>query len=176
MARKHWLWLAAGAAATLGLGTTGVAIMTSDRMKGPRWDNLLPEAKGKALRLIEAAKRGGLDVMFWEGWRDPAQEAADIARGTSHLKDPFNSLHTWGAAFDLVFRSALGMPSWPPISDKRWRYLADLGNQLGLRSGLLMWGWDAPHFQIASVNVAQLRRRFGNDYLAFIQGEGQSIA
>jgi hypothetical protein len=146
------------------------------RMSGPRWDRLTPEAKAKATELVDAARARGLDVMFWDGWRDPEESAKNIAAGTSKLKDPLDSLHVWGVAFDLVFRGALGQPTWPEANDPRWRELAELGASLGLNSGLLMWGWDGPHFQLPDTSAVALRSRWGGDYLAFLSNAGATVA
>lgn len=146
------------------------------RMTGPRWDRLTPQAKAKAQELVNLARDRGLDVMFWDGWRDPEASAANIAAGTSKLKDPLDSLHVWGVAFDLVFRGTLGQPTWPEPNDPRWRELAELGESIGLKSGLLMWGWDGPHFQLPDTSAAALRGRWGGDYLAFLTDAGATVA
>jgi len=148
----------------------------SGRMSGPRWDRLTPEAKAKATELLNAAQAQGLDVMFWDGWRDPEEEKKHIAAGTSKLKDPLNTLHAWGTAFDIVFRGALGQPTWPDASDPRWRQLAELGASLGLFSGGLTWGWDWPHFQLAGITAADLRSRYGDNFLAYLTDSGATVA
>lgn len=146
--------------------------MTTQRMSGPRWTRLLPEARAKAQQLVQAARSAGLDVMFWDGWRSPEESAANAAAGTSKLTDPYNSYHVWGAAFDIVFRTATGLPTWPPETDPRWRQLAEIGQRLGLYSGGLNWGWDWPHFQLQSVSMPAVRQRWGSDYLAFLKSNG----
>lgn len=169
-----WLLLGAGALILLG-GGAGYYVMTQ-RMTGPRWDRLLPEMKAKARTLLANAQQAGLDVMFWEGWRDPTVEAADIAAGTSHLKDPFNTMHVWGAAIDIVFKNAAGLPEWPPATDPRWRKLGEIGQSLGLLNGGLAWGWDWGHFQLRDVALASLRQQYGKDYVAFLQNSGATVA
>ncbi len=169
-----WLLLGAGALILLG-GGAGYYVMTQ-RMTGPRWDRLLPDIKAKTLALLAAAEKAGLPVMFWEGWRDPAVELKDEQSGTSHLKDPYDSMHIWGGAVDIVFKNAAGLPEWPPVSDPRWRQLAELGQSLGLYSGGLHWGWDWGHFQLPGLSLANLRNQYGTNYLAFLQNNGTAVA
>lgn len=181
-----YLWLRKGASDTTSApsseseqeaGTVEKLTATfGGRMSGPRWDRLTPEAKAKATELLNAAQAQGLDVMFWDGWRDPEEEKKHIADGTSKLKDPLNTLHAWGTAFDIVFRNAIGGPTWPPSNDPRWRQLAELGANLGLFSGGLTWGWDWPHFQLAGITAADLRARYGSDFLAYLTDSGATVA
>lgn len=174
MWRNRWWWLA-GLGALILLGTGGYTVLTK-RMSGPRWDRLLPAARAKAEQLIGLAQQTGLPVMFWEGWRSPEASAANMAAGTSKIKDPLDSLHIWGVAFDLVFQDAAGLPSWPPAEDPRWRQLAELGQSIGLMSGGLKWGWDWPHFQLPGYNAGQIRSRWGSNYLAFLSNNGATVA
>jgi len=153
-----------------------LAAAVASRMTGPRWDRLTPDAKAKAQDLVTAAQAQGLDVMFWEGWRDPEEEKKNIAAGTSKLKDPLNTAHAWGVAFDIVFRGVLGQPTWPPADDPRWRQLAELGQSLGLMSGGLTWGWDWPHFQLPGVAIKDLRAQYGDNYVAYLSDAGATVA
>lgn len=173
-ARFPWWLLALGAVAMLAAG--GGYVMTTQRQSGPRWHRLLPEARTKAQQLIDQARAAGLDVMFWDGWRSPEDSQKNIDAGTSKVSDPFNSLHVWGAAFDIVFRNAAGLPVWPPDTDPRWRQLAEIGRRLGLYSGGLHWGWDWPHFQLADYTAGVLRASYGNNYQAFLAQRGVAIA
>lgn len=152
------------------------ATLTGGRATGPRWERLLPAAQDKVRELVQLAQQNGLDVMFWEGWRDPSAEQSNIAKGTSHLKDPLNSLHVWGTAFDIVFRNAVGAPSWPDASDPRWLQLANLGESIGLRSGGKSWGWDWPHFELPGYTAASLRSQYGDNFLAFLSDNGAAVA
>lgn len=147
-------------------------LVTGDRMRGPRWERLLPEAKEKAIAILRIAQERGLDVVFYDGWRSPEESAANIAAGTSKIKDPLDSMHVWGAAFDIVFRNSFGQPSWPDASDPRWRELAQIGVSIGLLSGGISWGWDWPHFQLPNVNVAALKQSYRGDYLAYLNTMG----
>lgn len=173
--RGAWWWLLAGAGALMLIGTGGYMALT-ERMSGPRWDRLVPAAKAKAEQLLALAANAGLPVMFWEGWRSPEASAANMAAGTSQIKDPLDSLHVWGVAFDIVFKNAAGLPEWPPETDPRWRQLAELGQSIGLVSGGLSWGWDWPHFQLPGYTAGSIRARYGSDYYAFLAQSGATVA
>lgn len=168
------LILLATVALLAGLGT-GAAIVAKTRKSGPRWTGLTPAARAKVNELEQAAKARGLNVMFWDGWRSPASSAANIAAGTSKLKDPLNSTHVWGVGFDVVFRNAAGLPFWPPDNDPRWRQLAEVGRSIGLFSGGLAWGWDWPHFQLPGVNLVDIRHRWGANYAGFLASQGATL-
>jgi len=144
-----------------------------DRMNGPKWDRLLPEAKAKASQLVLMAQQQGLDAIFVEGWRSPADSARNIAAGTSKLADPLDSMHVWGAAFDIAFKHPVtGLPYWPTDTDPRWRELAVLGQSIGLQSGGLMWNWDWPHFQLPNVNIGALKNTYAGNFEAYLQDNG----
>lgn len=167
--------MAAIAAAALG----GGYYVMSNRMNGQRWNNLLPEMQNKVLQLLELAGRNGLQVMFWDGWRPPEESAKNIAAGTSKVSNPLNSLHVWGAAADIVFRDAAGMPTWLEDASKpagwvdpRWVKLAELGKSIGLLSGGLSWGWDWPHFQLPQYMAGTLVAKYNGDYRGFLKSRG----
>lgn len=164
------------AAAGLFLIAGGGYLHMSNRKSGPRWERVLPELKQKTLQLELLARERGLDVMFWDGWRDPAETVKNIAAGTSKVKDAFGSLHTWGAAVDIVFRNSVGMASWPADTDPRWRQLAQLGESIGLFSGGINWGWDWPHFQLRNLSTTGLKKTYGNNYAAFLNSRGVMVA
>lgn len=168
---KSWQWLAVG----LLLAGGGGYVAVTNRKAGDRWERMLPELKVKVLELELQARDRGLDVMFWDGWRDPQETLRNIAAGTSKVKDAFGSLHTWGAAADIVFRNAAGVPYWPADTDPRWKRLATLGEALGLKSGGFMWGWDWPHFQLPGVTASGLKQKWGNNYAAFLGSRGVMV-
>jgi len=188
-----WLMIAAALAlAALALGTTKggqtlieqTAAAVVGRKHGPRWDRLHPDLRTLVEQVEQQAAAAGLDVMFWEGWRDLDTQKTDIARGVSHLKDPLNSLHPWGLAADFVFKNALGAPTWLEDAaqpkgwvDPRWRQLAEIMQGVGLFSGGLAWGWDWPHAQLAGYTAASVRGEWGDNYLAFIRSTtGEAVA
>lgn len=172
--RDGWAWLLLIGSAVALLGGGYMAV--TNRKAGPRWDRMLPEARAKAEQLEQLANARGLTVMFWDGWRDPAATLKNIAAGTSKVTDALGSLHTWGVAFDIVFRNAAGLPEWPPETDPRWRQLAEIGKSIGLYSGGLNWGWDWPHFQLPGYTSSALKQQWGGNYLAFLQSRGAVLA
>jgi len=169
-------WFVVGGVALLLIGAGGLFVMSNDRMKGPRWTGLLPQMKKDVLELLNRARAAGLDVMFYDGWRSPAQEKKYESKGTSALHDPYNNYHTWGAAADIVFKNSLGEPYWPHESDPRWQQLGAIGKSLGL-----FWGGDWPHlhdmahFQLRSVHVATLREQYGTDYKSWLTSQGATV-
>lgn len=170
-----WLVALGGIGLALLLFPGGVLMI--DRMNGPRYNWLLPVMKLKLTELLRRAKAQGLDVMFWDGWRSPAAEAKDQQKGTSALHDSYASYHTWGAAVDIVFRTTLGEPVWPPTDDPRWAELGKIGQELGL-----VWGgnWvhlrDMAHFQLAGMSIPDIRLSYGIDYRAWLTSQGVRIA
>ena len=137
------------------------------------------------MQLIREANRQGLDVMFWDGWRDPAETLHNIAKGTSKVKDAYGSKHTWGVAFDIVFKDALGLPSWPPGApnpDPRWYKLGEIGEQLGLKWGGRWFNpqtkqgfFDGPHFELPDFNMTTARNAYGINYQGWLAYKGVSI-
>ena len=155
---------------------TGYYAVTTGRKRGKRWTWLVPEARTKAIQLVREANRQGLNVMFWDGWRDPAETLHNIAKGTSKVKDAYGSKHTWGVAFDIVFKDALGLPSWPPASDPRWQKLGAIGKQLGLKWGGDFRGFfDGPHFELPDFNMTTARNAYGINYQGWLAYKGVGI-
>lgn len=144
-----------------------------DRMNGDRWNKLLPDMQEKTTALLEKAQESGLDVMFFEGWRSPLAEQADIDKGTSHLKDPYNSHHVWGAAVDIVFRNSLGAPTWPDASDPRWSQLEKIGLSVGLVHPIT---WDKPHFELPGFSIISVRNNYGSNYDLYLADNGVELA
>ena len=142
------------------------------RKTGDRWNYMLPGTREKVAALETLAAHNGLLVMFWDGWRDPADTLKNIAAGTSKVTDAFGSLHTWGLAFDMVFIGPLGEPVWLPDTDPRWKQLAQLGESIGLKSGGIMWGWDWPHFQMPGFSYSALKYIYDTDYETFLSERG----
>ncbi len=178
---RAWLWIVAGLGfVALALGGTrqgraliaeGVQAVT-ERKTGPRWTGLTQAMRDAVLRVEAEAARRGVQVMFWDGWRSPAEEQQYIDKGTSKLKDPLNTLHAWGVAADFAIVNEFGAPSWPDASDHRWQVLADAIEAAGLKSGGRMWGWDWPHAQLPDVSVRELRAAYGDNYAAYIASNG----
>lgn len=180
-------------AAIIGGGVAYVAV--TNRKRGPRWTRLTPTMRRKVNELEQKARSQGLNVMFWDGWRDPSVTIANIKAGTSKLKDPLSGYHTWGEGADIVFRDAMGLPNWPEGVLKRpdgseyinpqWLKLGKVGESIGLK-----WGgrwrrlgtaiapgrglFDGPHFQSART-VASIRAQWGNNYAGYLQSQGVTM-
>jgi hypothetical protein len=166
--RKILLWTLLIIAIAYG----GARMYISKRMKGPRWDMLTPDMKLKVLDLLRAAETAGLRVMFWEGWRSVEAEQAEMAKGTSKLKDAYNTRHLWGSAADIVFRDALDMPSWPDIKDPRWAQLIAVGESVGLAHPI---SWDGPHFELPGFSIKEVRSEYGTNYAAYLRDQGVTV-
>ena len=155
----------------------GYYAVTGGRKVGRRWTWLVPEARTKIGQLEREARRQGLDVLFWDGWRDPGETLANIAKGTSKVKDAYGSKHTWGVAFDIVMKNAVGLPEWPPASDPRWQRLGAIGERLGLKWGGRFTGFfDGPHFEIPEFNLTTARNTYGVNYQGWLAYKGVPIA
>lgn len=164
----------------------GYFAVTAGRKYGKRWTWLLPEAQRKALELERLAKANGLNVMFWDGWRDPAETLQNIAKGTSKVADAWASNHTWGIAFDMVFKNAIGLPEWPagpPNPDPRWYRLGELGESIGLKWGGRWWNpqtktgfFDGPHFELPNIALTDLRAKYGTNYQQWLSAKGVATA
>lgn len=150
----------------------GIFFMNRKRMSGPSWNNLAPTMKAKIIALLDRANAAGLSVMFWEGWRSVEDEQKHIDNGTSKLSDPFNTVHLWGHAADVVF-SIAGVPSWPDLSDPRWSELIAIANSVGLVHPI---SWDGPHFEEPGFKVATIRAEYGNDWAQYLTDKGVNVA
>lgn len=156
----------------------GYYAVTTGRKTGKRWTWMVPDARAKAAQLERLANQQGLNVMFWDGWRDPAETIRNIEKGTSKVKDAYGSKHTWGVAFDMVFKNPVGLPSWPPATDPRWKQLGELGKSLGLRWGGEIFGpkfFDGPHFELPNFNMQTARNAYGINYQGWLAFKGVPI-
>ena len=149
-------------------------MVARNRKVGKRWNYLWPQTRAKVNELEALAKANGLDVMFFDGWRDPAETLKNIQKGTSKVKDAYSSKHTWGAAFDMVFVNAVGMPSWPDKTDPRWHQLGALGESIGLQWGGRWKFFDGPHFQLP-FSLTAARAAHGNDYRGYLLTKGVEV-
>jgi hypothetical protein len=138
-------------------------------MKGDNW-NLLPGSmQNKTLLTLDRANAAGLGVMFFEGHRTVEDELKNIEKGTSKVTDPYNTVHLWGGAVDIVFENALGLPYWPEADDPRWEQLATIAATAGLSHPI---SWDKPHFQDPDFNIKTVRAAWGEDFEGYLQTKG----
>ena len=118
------------------------------RQSGNKWENLHPEVKKKCNAHLALALQQGLQVIFWDGWRNKEAQEAEILKGSSKLTDWKNGYHPWGLAYDLVFNigtSFTPIPSWDEKHD--WKKLREIGLSLGAS----VISWDKPHFQYPDI-------------------------
>jgi len=171
-------WLLVGIIGLALLLWEGYDIMTN-RMKGPRWDRLIPEMKQKTMDLLTAAKAAGLDVMFFDGWRTKEASAANMASGSSQVSSPLSSYHCWGMASDIVFANAAGFPYWPPTNTEEglalWKKLGAIGQSVGLTWGGEWKSFDADHFQLKGKSIAVVRAEYGDDTDAYLKDNGITV-
>ena len=117
-------------------------------------DLLHPTLRVKTLRIIEEAKKQGIDLRVVSGYRSMKNQSMlySIGRGEGGDKSTRvtnakagKSYHNYGAAVDLV-EYVNGFPNW---NTKNWALIGKLGKAQGL-----VWGgdWksfvDKPHFQL----------------------------
>lgn len=94
-----------------------------------------PRLTEKLSALLDACRAQGLDVMLWEGYRDPARQDDLFARGGVTKARAGRSWHNYGLAADVVFTKGNGTPSWDARHD--WAAIGRIGKSLGLT-----WGGD----------------------------------
>ncbi|MBX3479080.1 MAG: M15 family metallopeptidase [Caulobacter sp.] len=109
---------------------------------------LRPEAETAAAALIAAARREGVDLRLWSGYRSPEQQAALYARGRTapgaRVTSAKRSVHTTGLAFDVVIYTN----GKPDFDSPNYQRVGAIGKSQGL-----VWGgdWrtpDYPHFEL----------------------------
>ena len=137
----------------------GITMKFIKYMKGETWNKLIPEMKTAVTTTIEDAQSQGLDVMFFEGYRTVERSQEMIDKGVSDLKDARNSDHVWGIGADIVVANNLGFPSWPDVTDPRWKKLHDIGAKHGLEFYI---SWDKPHARLKGYTVSSLKNDYDN--------------
>lgn len=120
-----------------------------------------PRLQKLAAELVTACAKVGLMVKITDCYRDAAEQAECVSRGTSSLYYP-NSHHNWGTAFD--FCRADGKGNGYYNGDKFFERVGAVGKRIGLE-----WGgdWikpvDRPHFQLPDwgTSTAKLKALYG---------------
>lgn len=113
---------------------------------------LQPLFQEKIDTLLQEARRQGLKVDLYEGYRSTERQNYLYEKGKSKLRGN-RGWHTQGLAADIVFKDTKDNWTWnvPPSS---WRKLGQIGTNLGLE-----WGgdWtkfrDRPHFQLKTGTI-----------------------
>jgi peptidoglycan L-alanyl-D-glutamate endopeptidase CwlK len=127
-------------------------------------DLLHPTMRIKTLRMIEEAKKQGIDLRVISGFRSMKNQDLlySIGRGEGGSKSykvtnakAGKSYHNYGVAVDVV-EYKNGIPNW---STKNWKLIGKLG-----KAQDLVWGgdWknfkDLPHFQLPKRYWADMLR------------------
>lgn len=98
--------------------------------------DLHPVLRDKIKLLLQEAKKQGLNVIPFEGYRSMAKQKRLYESGRGVTRAPAGySYHNYGLAVDLVFVNEAGKPSWDNQHD--WQKLGQIGKKLGLQ-----WGGD----------------------------------
>lgn len=178
----------AGIGGVIGNKRAGVA-GSGRRMRGGRWANLPDRNRRLIIELIDRAKRAGLNVDFFDGWRSPETQRAKL--GAGKLKDLFNSYHVWGEAFDIVFINAAGGWYWPigvltrsdgsQYINPMWEQLGRIGESLGLKWGGRWYNlttksgfFDGAHFQSA-LSMPQMRGMWATNTAGYLRQQGVPV-
>jgi peptidoglycan L-alanyl-D-glutamate endopeptidase CwlK len=126
-------------------------------------DDLLPEAKEKALQLIKVCTDFGITLIITSTYRDNECQNKLYAQGrTAPGKIVTNakageSYHNYRIAFDVVpLRN--GKPIWDS-ADQVWRQIGKLGEECGLEWAGRWTGKikETAHFQLPGYNLADLK-------------------
>ena len=113
-----------------------------------------PRLQKLAAELVTECAKVGLMVKITDCYRDAAEQAECVSRGTSSLYYP-NSHHNWGTAFD--FCRADGKGNGYYNGDKFFERVGAVGKRLGLE-----WGgdWtsckDYQHFELPDEKIREL--------------------
>lgn len=119
-----------------------------------------PRLQRLAAQLVNECAEIGLKVKITDCYRDAAEQADCVRRGTSGCYYP-NSHHNWGTAFDFCRNDGTGAYN---DSDGFFSKVGAVGKRLGLE-----WGgdWtspvDKPHFQLPDwgSTTAKLKAMYG---------------
>jgi hypothetical protein len=113
-------------------------------------DDLLPEVKRRAERLIKAMELAGHPIRITEGYRSPQRQNELYAQGRTKPGQIVTnarggeSLHQFRVAFDVVF-----IKEGFNASEDLWQHLGEVGEGLGLEWGGRWTGLvDKPHLQL----------------------------
>jgi len=135
-----------------------------DNVSAARIKGLHPAMKPLAVKLLQEARKLGINLRITAGFRTPEEQDALYEQGrTKPGKRVTNarawqSYHNYGLAIDVVPMNALGQPDW---KSNKWAEIGQIGKSVGLR-----WGGDftsikdQPHFEtgptIRELNAARL--------------------
>jgi len=135
-----------------------------DNISAARIKDLHPAMRPLAIKLLQEARKKGINLRITSGLRTPEEQDALFAQGRTKPggkvtnAQRWQSYHNYGLAVDVVPMNAINQPEW---NSSRWNEIGALGKSLGLR-----WGGDfrsikdKPHFEtgpsIRELNNARL--------------------
>jgi hypothetical protein len=93
-------------------------------------------------------------VRIFETLRSPERQSQLYLKGKT-FATAYWSWHQYGRAYDLVFLTRGGNPTWSGIYP--WDLLSKIGEKIGVRSAGLEWGWDWGHFWLPDQIGLELR-------------------
>ena len=149
--KKDWLKY-------LGYATAGIITVklimneVSDKASAERIKLLHPRMRPLAVRLLQEAKRQGINLRITAGLRTAAEQEALYQQGRTKPgakvtnARPWQSYHNYGLAIDVVPLNQFNQPDW---NSTKWKQIGAIGKAVGLR-----WGGDfksivdQPHFEI----------------------------
>jgi len=137
--KKDWLKY-------LGYATAGIITVklimneVSDKASAERIKLLHPRMRPLAVRLLQEAKRQGINLRITAGLRTAAEQEALYQQGRTKPgakvtnARPWQSYHNYGLAIDVVPLNQFNQPDW---NSTKWKQIGAIGKSVGLR-----WGGD----------------------------------
>ncbi len=113
--------------------------------------DLLPLVKDKVATLIEVCDLLDMPIKIVSGYRSHEAQNALYSQGRTTKGNIVTnakggeSMHNFGVAVDYAF---VGSTPYPPITDKKWKLVNDMAEQLGFYSYGNSLKWDYGHLQL----------------------------
>ena len=161
--KARWLKYAGYAAA----GIIAIKLIMNqvwDNISAARIRELHPAMKPLAVKLLQEARKQGINLRITSGLRTETEQQALYDQGRTRPgkivtnAKPWQSYHNYGLAIDVVPMNAANQPVW---NSKDWNKIGQIGKSIGLR-----WGGDfknlvdKPHFEtgprISDLNSARV--------------------
>ena len=134
-----------------------------DNVSAARIKGLHPAMKPLAVKLLQEAKKRGINLRITAGMRTPEEQEELFAQGRTKPgakvtnAKAWQSYHNFGLAIDVVPINAINQAEW---KSTKWNEIGEIGKSIGLR-----WGGDfksikdRPHFEtgptIRELNAAR---------------------
>lgn len=128
---------------------------------GEGWNRLHPEVQDRAVLVMMDAKKAGLNIGVFDGYRARKDQVKQIEEGDSFIVDPDSSYHRWGLAVDFVFLDSLGRWTWEPEGGRAaWWHLGAIIEKHGFNWGGRWRTFDGPHAEYKVMNIAKLKETY----------------